>query len=451
MIRFRHTLATVKAVLLFCHLSPAGAVQALSAQVEGGSVATGETVSVHIGYEATEAADETTLGTALSVHWNSSLLRLDGVSNLYSLSALMPSDPLAEVDDIEDLDGDPATDRRLHLAWLDVAGGWPGQGVSSEQLATFQFTVLAELDKTRVNVHGIESPPGQDVAGTSALIQGSVPASAVTVTGNGERILAGDASPDVADGTNFGRVLVGSAGVKHLFEVTNPGDVAIAGLTVQVTGDSASDFQLTQAPQANLEASSSSEFEITFAPSEMGQRQAEVTLMDNSEALLHRFAVSGVGYKAYTLHAAVEGAGGSITPRTVQVEHGQPQLFQLLPEQGFVPLLATGCPGILSANQFSMDAVTGGCSLSVRYVAEEAVDCHAQDANLEPPGIGATETRLVQSQANITTQGSYLVEDPAVAVFEAAGSITLGPGFQVKTGATFNARIREVACRGGDR
>ncbi len=70
----------------------------------------------------TSPSDPSLPGIGFSMHWDSTKLGDPVVSNL--LTASLVSQQI--LPDTKNLDGDPATDRRLLVAWLDASGAWPG-------------------------------------------------------------------------------------------------------------------------------------------------------------------------------------------------------------------------------------------------------------------------------------------------------------------------------------
>lgn len=61
------------------------------------------------------------------------------------------------------------------------------------------------------------------------------------------------------------------------------------------------------------------------------------------------------------------GAGGSISPASVQLRAGQSTTFSLLPQTGFVVDSAAGCNGTLNGLNYSVSAVTAPCTVSVSF------------------------------------------------------------------------------------
>jgi hypothetical protein len=114
----------------------------------------------------------------------------------------------------------------------------------------------------------------------------------------------GDATPNLADGTDFGGAPLSGATVVSNFRVVNTGGVALNISSVTITGDHAADFTLTTSPTTPVPAATGvfspgiSPFSITFDPSAMGQRNALVTITNDDPDAAEQeytFAISGIG------------------------------------------------------------------------------------------------------------------------------------------------------------
>jgi len=64
---------------------------------------------------------------------------------------------------------------------------------------------------------------------------------------------------------------------------------------------------------------------------------------------------------------ATAGSGGSISPASVQVAHGQSVSFSLVPAADYVVDKVTGCDGTLSGNSYQINAVTSACNLTATF------------------------------------------------------------------------------------
>lgn len=112
-------------------------------------VSTGEAVNITAQYQVTAPETATETGLGLRIHFNSDLLAPDSIS-LYP-TALQPYGPL--MDDTEDFDNDPFTDRYFVVGWIDFAAQWPGDGQLPLSLLEIQFNVNSQPDtSTTINL-----------------------------------------------------------------------------------------------------------------------------------------------------------------------------------------------------------------------------------------------------------------------------------------------------------
>jgi surface protein len=106
----------------------------------------------------------------------------------------------------------------------------------------------------------------------------------INLKGNGVNIVSGDITPSIADHTNFGLANVSSSTVIRTFTVENLGSstLSLSGSpTVNITGTNAGDFMVNSAPVNSVPATGSTTFQITFAPTVNGVRNATVSITNN--------------------------------------------------------------------------------------------------------------------------------------------------------------------------
>ncbi len=124
----------------------------------------------------------------------------------------------------------------------------------------------------------------------------SLPTPEIAVTGNAVDIADGDATPDLADDTDFGGVRVTAATRVHTFTLTNSGTVDLLLGAVTVSGSHAADFTVNLPPTSPVTASSNTTLQVTFDPSAPGVRTAEVNIVSNdSDENPFTFAIQGAG------------------------------------------------------------------------------------------------------------------------------------------------------------
>lgn len=121
----------------------------------------------------------------------------------------------------------------------------------------------------------------------------------MNVTGNAVSITDGDATPSVADNTDFGSALVGNTIAKS-FTIQNTGvdPLTLTGANpyVTISGTNAADFSVSIVPSASVAASGSTTFEVTFQPSALGVRSAVLSIANNdADENPYNFNIQGTG------------------------------------------------------------------------------------------------------------------------------------------------------------
>lgn len=100
--------------------------------------------------------DTTLAGLALRLHYDSSMLTLDGARLLYSYGTMghqdQPDAGSAYADQYDD--GDPTTDRRYLAAWSDLTAAWPGNVGLPLPLLELRFRVNGVFDVATLAVTG---------------------------------------------------------------------------------------------------------------------------------------------------------------------------------------------------------------------------------------------------------------------------------------------------------
>ncbi|MDY6950285.1 MAG: choice-of-anchor D domain-containing protein [Thermodesulfobacteriota bacterium] len=121
------------------------------------------------------------------------------------------------------------------------------------------------------------------------------------VSGGGNAIADGDATPSTTDDTDFGNIAVAGGTNANTFTITNSGTAAL-NLTadsphVTIGGTHAADFTLTTVPTTPLSSGGgTTTFEITFDPSAPGLREATVSIAnDDADENPYDFDIQGNG------------------------------------------------------------------------------------------------------------------------------------------------------------
>ncbi len=120
------------------------------------------------------------------------------------------------------------------------------------------------------------------------------------VQGNSVSIADGDASPDVADHTDFGSANIAGTTVVRTFTIANTGpkNLALTGTPlVSISGANAADFTVTSLPTTPVTAlSGTTTFQVTFDPSVVGVKSATVSIAnDDSDENPYNFDIQGTG------------------------------------------------------------------------------------------------------------------------------------------------------------
>lgn len=132
------------------------------------------------------------------------------------------------------------------------------------------------------------------------LIEGYAPSGPeMNISGLGNNINDGDVTPSLTDDTNFGNVDVVAGTNANIFTIQNTGTSTL-NLTgaprVLIGGAHPGDFTVTAIPAATVAASGSTTFTITFNPSAVGLRTANVTIANNdSDENPYNFNIQGTG------------------------------------------------------------------------------------------------------------------------------------------------------------
>ena len=122
----------------------------------------------------------------------------------------------------------------------------------------------------------------------------------IGLEGNAIAIDSGDTMPNIADGTDFDEVITTGATATNTFVIQNTGaqTLNLTGVSpyISITGANASDFTVTSIPSNSIAGCSSTNFDITFDPSDEGLRTATVTIANNdADEGSYTFDIQGTG------------------------------------------------------------------------------------------------------------------------------------------------------------
>ncbi|TXE07207.1 choice-of-anchor D domain-containing protein [Seonamhaeicola algicola] len=124
------------------------------------------------------------------------------------------------------------------------------------------------------------------------------PTAEIDIRGNTVSIADGDTTPDTTDNTDFGSVATSSSIIKE-FTIynTNTEQLVLNGTpTIDITGTNAADFVVTKQPNLAINAGESTTFEITFTPTAIGVKTANISIANNDVGENpYNFSIQGEG------------------------------------------------------------------------------------------------------------------------------------------------------------
>jgi hypothetical protein len=98
----------------------------------------GGSFTVTVAYDTANPADDTLTGFGLRLHFDSSKLSFNGLTQAFQTNLLAADS--SPSNDNGNFDSDGATDRFVNVAWEDLNGQWPGAGTTPVTLYQASFT-----------------------------------------------------------------------------------------------------------------------------------------------------------------------------------------------------------------------------------------------------------------------------------------------------------------------
>lgn len=237
--------------------------------------------------------------------------------------------------------------------------------------------VMVQADGKIVQA-GYSTAGGVESFALTRFAGGARSGSELTVKGNGIAIQA--TSPvSVQDGTDYGPVAVGGAGLQRSFVLQNTGPEALdltGSPAVHLSGPMAAEFSVTQPSVTVLQPGQTTSFEVTFSPSTEGLKEIAVGVDNNGPLSPFYFFVAGAGAMPPTLVDAAS-TGVTMTSATLGARVSSDG-FLPVTERGFVYALTAenadpqiGGAGVVqlpvAGTTGSFSTVLGGLAVGTSY------------------------------------------------------------------------------------
>ncbi len=244
----------------------------------------------------------------------------------------------------------------------------------------------------------------------------------MNLQGNGVSIVSGDATPALADYTDFGAISTVSGTTVRTFTIQNTGTAALsltgASPYVTISGTNAADFSVTAIPSNNITASGNTTFQVTFDPSSDGLRTATISIANNdSNENPYTFNIHGNGISAPVITSSLTASGnqGSLFTFTITATNsptsynanGLPAGLSIDTVTGIISgiptvtgsfnITITATNGIGSDNQTLVLTLGTGPCLSEAFVV-----------NTLPSGWTSTSVNFVSNRAEFQTATGQL-------------------------------------------
>jgi len=213
--------------------------------------------------------------------------------------------------------GTPAT-----LAQINLSGIPALQNVSDGVTITIRYYASGQ---TTTGGWGFNSPSaGQYGLAIGGTIAPAAASPEINLQGNSTDIVSGDATPALADHTDFGSVSTASGTIVRTFTIQNTGTAALsltgASPYVTISGTNAADFTVTANPSNSIAASGSTTFQVTFDPSSDGVKTATISIANNdSNENPYTFDIQGTGISAPVITSALTASGNQGSPFTYTI------------------------------------------------------------------------------------------------------------------------------------
>ncbi len=143
---------------------------------------------------------------------------------------------------------------------------------------------------------------GSSSSGAPYIVEEGVTSPEIEVTGNGVTISDGNTSPRMVLHTNFGSVEGASGSRLRTFTIENNGNADLVISSVTISGNDASDFDVTDFPDTTISAGGNSTFNVNFAPADTGEKTATLLIVNNDDDEgTYDFSIKGDSYTPKTI------------------------------------------------------------------------------------------------------------------------------------------------------
>ncbi|MBK8601085.1 MAG: choice-of-anchor D domain-containing protein [Flavobacterium sp.] len=160
----------------------------------------------------------------------------------------------------------------------------------------------------------VEAANGTCVSSPRIAVIATVNYNEIDIQGNATSIASGDITPSIADWTDFG-----SSNATRTYTIRNVGVSLLTIGTLTISGVNASEFTVTTPPSPTIPIGGSTTFTITFAPTAVGVRSANIAIINNDlDESPYTFDIQGtsIAQEIDVQGNAVSIANGDITPTT---------------------------------------------------------------------------------------------------------------------------------------
>jgi hypothetical protein len=252
----------------------------------------------------------------------------------------------------------------------------------------------------------------------------------IDVAGFEHSIVAGDTSPTLLDGTDFGGILATTDSPIHTFTIRNTGNgvLNLSGSPgAQLSGPNPGDFVVVTQPAATVAPGETTTFDVMFHPTTTGQRQAVVSITSNdANEGLYQFAVEGVGTDGpigvplaqnFTLPVDVN-ADSLVTPRDALIVINE-LLQQSVDNASAAPLAAPAAA--TSAIAAYYPDVDGNGMVSPRDALMVI------NYLLDPPVPSSVTPAAVAAPSALPAVQVFVVDEAISQVTQPAAAVTSGP------------------------